>query len=103
MRAGAAGVAARSRPRALVAEVAGVSSSDGSVSVSPLWVLLGIPAGLLATFDPNGAGVWWLVSHLAVWVWGWPYVAPVVSTLAGIALVAGVGVVGFRMWRRRDW
>lgn len=81
-----------------------MSSPDGSVSVSPLWVLLGIPAGLLATtFDPNGAGVWWLISHLAVWVWRLPYVAAVVSTLAGIALLVGVGVVGFRMWRRRDW
>jgi hypothetical protein len=103
VRARPASAAARSRPPAVVAEVAAVSSSDGSSSVSPLWVLLGIPAGLLAAFDPNGAGVWWAVSHLAVWVWGWPYVAAVVSTLAGLAVLVGAGVVGFRMWRRREW
>lgn len=80
-----------------------MSSSDGSVSVSPLWALLGIPAGLLATFDPNGAGVWWAISHLALWVWRLPYVAVVVSTLAALALLAGGAVVGVRMWKRREW
>lgn len=82
--------------------------SEGSAPKQPdvkwRWVFItGIPVGFLAAFDPDGAWVWWAISHLVVWVWGLKYVAPVVSTLAVLALLAGVGIVGGRMWRRRDW
>lgn len=77
-----------------------VSKSDLGPSVSPAWVLLGIPAGLLATFDPDGSGVWRAIAWVAVGLWRLPHVATVVGWVAVVLGVVGVVLLGAWVWRR---
>lgn len=47
----------------------------------------GVLVAILASADSEGTAVWWLLSHTAAFIWGLPYVAAVLSSLAGLAVV----------------